>query len=314
MRVGRSGPRDHADRLMLGKGKNSSGPRIAIDRITNMKTVPKTVRKAAATAGKRAGVAGQAVVERMLAFYDSIKDGAAHRAPHADEGLAHAHAHAHALIPILPDQFIYAVDHHRQEIFMANGFDRVLGYGNDEVSLGMTYGIIHPDDQEAVTTLARRAWEALFATEEPVVPMEGVWSMDYRMRKSNGEYIKVLRQTCVLSVDKRSRRVGWWVCICKDITNIKDSNEVGWQYSGPNAEMMRLNDVLDGLDNVFYRPSARELDVLAKLAEGKSSRRIAQELCISPHTVNSHRKHLLAHTGVRNTAGLIALAVERGWV
>lgn len=279
---------------------------------TTIRPPSRTSRHDSAKPDTTAGKSGRAVVDRMLAYYDSIRNVAAQDVMHADGSLAYAYAHT--LVPILPDQFVYAVDRHRQEIFMANGFDRVLGYRNDDVTLAMTFSIIHPDDQEAVTALVRSAWEALFATKGPIVPMEGVWSMDYRMRKANGEYVKMLRQACVLSVDESGHRVDSTLSICKDISNIKASNEVGWQYGGPSADLHRLNDILKGLENIFYRPSAREMDVLAKLAEGKSSRRIAQELNISQHTVNSHRKKLLAHTGVRNTAGLIALAVERGWV
>lgn len=135
------------------------------------------------------------------------------------------------------------------------------------------------------------------------------------MCKANGEFIKVLRQVCVLSVDQGTGRVASTLSICKDISNIKTSNEIGWQYHGPDPTIeMDISDIMEALPNVTYRPSARELDVLVKLAEGKSSRRIAAELDISEHTVSSHRKHLLARTGARNSAALIAMAVSRGWV
>lgn len=253
------------------------------------------------------------VVHRMLAYYDSVRD----KAAKGDSPLEgdHALAHAHTLIPILPDQFIYGVDYARREVFMARGFERVLGYPDTEIDLAMTFSIIHPDDMDGVTTLVRRALGLLFGAKGPIVPMQDVWSMDYRMRKANGEYIKVLRQVCVLSVDEATGRVASTLSICKDISNIKTSDEIGWQYIGPDPDrQVDLGDIMADMPNVTYRPSARELDVLAKLAEGKSSRRIASDLGISEHTVSSHRKHLLARTRARNSAALIAMAVGRGWV
>lgn len=255
----------------------------------------------------------KAVVDRMLAYYDQVRDKAAKGGSAPEEG--HALAHAHTLIPILPDQFIYGVDYARREVFMARGFERVLGYADSEIDLAMTYSTIHPDDVDGVTTLARRALGLLFGAKGPIVPMQDIWSMDYRMRKANGEFIKVLRQVCVLSVDEATGRVVSTLSICKDISNIKTSDEIGWQYIGPDPDLqVDLGDMMGGMPNVTYRPSARELDVLAKLAEGKRSRRAATELGISEHTVTSHRKHLLARTGARNSAALIAMAVGRGWV
>lgn len=37
----------------------------------------------------------------------------------------------------------------------------------------------------------------------------------------------------------------------------------------------------------------RELDVLKLLSEGKSTQEIAQELCVSANTVDTHRRHLM---------------------
>ena len=41
---------------------------------------------------------------------------------------------------------------------------------------------------------------------------------------------------------------------------------------------------------------------------------IADSLYISKHTVETHRKHLLSKFNVRNTAGLVKLAVKNGLV
>ncbi|UAY57388.1 response regulator transcription factor [Arachidicoccus terrestris] len=55
----------------------------------------------------------------------------------------------------------------------------------------------------------------------------------------------------------------------------------------------------------------REKEVLQLIADGKTNAQIAQELFISPLTVDSHRKNLLTKLDVHNTAGLIRLAIEQ---
>ena len=55
----------------------------------------------------------------------------------------------------------------------------------------------------------------------------------------------------------------------------------------------------------------REKEVLELIAEGYTNPQIAEKIFLSPFTVDSHRKNLLAKLAVKNTASLIRLAVER---
>ncbi|MEP7141719.1 MAG: response regulator transcription factor [Ferruginibacter sp.] len=55
----------------------------------------------------------------------------------------------------------------------------------------------------------------------------------------------------------------------------------------------------------------REKEVLQLIAEGYTNPQIAEKIFLSPFTVDSHRKNLLAKLGVKNTASLVRLAVER---
>lgn len=57
--------------------------------------------------------------------------------------------------------------------------------------------------------------------------------------------------------------------------------------------------------------TAREKEILGLIAEGYTNPQIAEKIFLSPFTVDSHRKNLLAKLGVKNTASLIRLAVER---
>lgn len=60
--------------------------------------------------------------------------------------------------------------------------------------------------------------------------------------------------------------------------------------------------------------TSREKEILACIAEGLTNKEIAGRLFISPLTVDSHRKNLLAKFAANNTAALIKLAVEHGLV
>ncbi len=54
----------------------------------------------------------------------------------------------------------------------------------------------------------------------------------------------------------------------------------------------------------------REKEVLELIAEGYTNPQIAEKIFLSPFTVDSHRKNLLAKLNVKNTAMLIRFAIE----
>jgi DNA-binding NarL/FixJ family response regulator len=58
--------------------------------------------------------------------------------------------------------------------------------------------------------------------------------------------------------------------------------------------------------------SGREREVLQMLAEGKSSRKIAERLHVSVTTVDTHRKHIMDKLGFRTIAELTKYAVREG--
>jgi two-component system NarL family response regulator len=57
-------------------------------------------------------------------------------------------------------------------------------------------------------------------------------------------------------------------------------------------------------------PSAREQQVLARIAQGKTSKQIAAELGISLRTVNTHRENIAKKIGSSSLAAMIRFAIE----
>ena len=62
-------------------------------------------------------------------------------------------------------------------------------------------------------------------------------------------------------------------------------------------------------DEEGYELSERETEVLVLLAQGCSSKEIADKLNISIHTVNTHRKNITRKTGIKSVAGLAVYAM-----
>jgi DNA-binding NarL/FixJ family response regulator len=56
--------------------------------------------------------------------------------------------------------------------------------------------------------------------------------------------------------------------------------------------------------------SGREMEIVRLVSEGLSNQQIAGKLFLSVHTVNTHRKNIMAKLGINNTAGLVMYAVR----
>lgn len=83
-----------------------------------------------------------------------------------------------------------------------------------------------------------------------------------------------------------------------------------------STEVMRI--VMENLGKVRQQSAPelteREQQVLAQIGDGKSSREIADALCIAMSTVETHRRNLLSKLNCRNSKELVRYAAKHGYV
>lgn len=56
--------------------------------------------------------------------------------------------------------------------------------------------------------------------------------------------------------------------------------------------------------------SKRECEIITLIAEGMTNAQIAEQLFLSAHTVNTHRKNIMSKLAVKNTAGIVMYAIK----
>lgn len=90
----------------------------------------------------------------------------------------------------------------------------------------------------------------------------------------------------------------------------------GQPFLYPAAVSALVRDFLDRADkDGGYDPlTSRELEVLKLIAEGKSSREIAELLVVSIKTVERHRADILHRLGLRDRVDLTRYAIRRGLI
>lgn len=96
--------------------------------------------------------------------------------------------------------------------------------------------------------------------------------------------------------------------------------EGGTYFSGPVKEVIRghleqlesaAGGKEDNLHGGFTRLSQREKEVFPLLANGKSVREIAEVLCISPKTAETHKYNIMEKLNAKSVVDLTKLALKR---
>jgi two-component system, NarL family, response regulator NreC len=92
----------------------------------------------------------------------------------------------------------------------------------------------------------------------------------------------------------------------------------GEVYLYPDATKVLIDDYIRSLQggerDPYDRLSEREREVLRLIAQGRTSAEIAEGLVLSPHTVQSHRDHLMTKLDLHSSGALIRYAIAKGLV
>ena len=79
------------------------------------------------------------------------------------------------------------------------------------------------------------------------------------------------------------------------------------------AKLIALGDFAKS-SNSLNSLSLREYEVLMQIVNGNTVEEIADNLCISPKTVRSHKSHIMAKLNASNMVELIRLAIRHGLI
>jgi DNA-binding NarL/FixJ family response regulator len=89
----------------------------------------------------------------------------------------------------------------------------------------------------------------------------------------------------------------------------------GQRYLSPRVADVVIDDYAgDGAEDLLSKLSQREREVLQLLAEGRTGAQIAERLSLSQKTVETYRARLVEKLGIRDVAGLVRFAIQRGIV
>lgn len=199
--------------------------------------------------------------------------------------------------------------------FVSDNITNILGIHPEDFTAEYIFENMHPDDTPRFAIHEQKVAD-FFMNLPPEKVLKYKVSYDYRLRTKNGNYKWILMQTTTIQSDENGaviRVLG----VQTDITHLKTENKPsGLSFLGLEGEPSYYNVPIDGMvflpsEEIF---SPKEKEILKLVIEGKTTKEIAEILCKSVHTVNSHRKNIFQKTDSKTVAELAVKCVRNNWI
>jgi DNA-binding CsgD family transcriptional regulator len=214
--------------------------------------------------------------------------------------------------------YYYVIDFFDMSVHgLSSGFKEAHGMSSAQIKhIDDILALIHPDDMDFVSKAENKALNYIYEVLGPDKFLQYKCSYNFRFKTPDGSYRLYNHQSLILTLDENNNFIKS-LNIHTDISHITSHNNYKLSLIGLMGEPSFLNIDVMGQDNTQRDEKAfskRELEIIRLIAEGRSSKEIAQKLHISIDTVKTHRKRILEKTNCANAAELIAISVSKGWV
>ena len=198
---------------------------------------------------------------------------------------------------VTSNNFLFAID---ERGIMGYDMSDYTDPGGVEFSLTR----FHPEHMNAVHLINQCAIEWLVRHQN--APSERVIiNLDALYRIKNGNYIHILQQIIPVEKDLAGNPF-LFLSYVRDITHLKKQSSVSCIFVAPDeVRFSRYSFEAKHLENISPFTNV-ENKVLRLLSDGKQTKYIAQKLSLSPHTVDTHRRNMLAKTSCVDSTALIA--------
>ncbi|WP_432713339.1 LuxR C-terminal-related transcriptional regulator [Pedobacter sp.] len=208
--------------------------------------------------------------------------------------------------------YLYNLNSRKFE-FISAEMPLVLGYPQELLNSTFFLSIVHPEDLPYVLGYEKQVVNFFCLMKKECVVKYKV-RYDFRVRKSSGNYIRLLHQMLCIIPDNREQYVHSF-CVDTDITFLKKDGFPVLSFIGTEGEPSYVDvGIKPGFSRTEDHLTFREKEIIMLLSEGYTSKEIGRKLFISPATVTTHRKNILRKTGVGSTPKLVNAAISKGWI
>lgn len=212
------------------------------------------------------------------------------------------------------DYFFFIYYFPRQEMeFCSRGIETLLNVKPDAFSLEYVIENMHPEDLENFMR-----FENTLLTFLPTIPAAELINYkscyDYRLKDAQGNYKRILHQVRTLQNEEDGALIRTFG-VFTDVTHLKTDTHMQLDLIGMNGSPSFYDVQPDGTFREGASPlTKREQEILRALAEGLSSKDIAEKYALSKNTVNNHRVKILEKTETQSTMEAVKVALRAHWM
>lgn len=206
---------------------------------------------------------------------------------------------------------ILIVDDHP---FIINGLEKIIeGFKEFVLIAKATNGL------EAIAILEQQSIDMVF-TDIEMPEMGGLELIEHINLHYPAIHIVVLTMHAHHWMLKKILRMNVGAVLSKsagelDFKAAVHAIERGEHYFDENVQSAIENNkpnTKSGMGISIVSFTERELEILSYIYQGLTSKDISEKMHKSVHTIESHRKNLFIKSGVKNVAGLLKFAFEKG--
>ena len=222
---------------------------------------------------------------------------------------------------VLPNSasFFYIVEPMpRKYHFLGKQQESITGVDNESFIEGGVEGFIqriHPEEASIVINEVYGDffnWYSVIIKNENLPPSEIVFQYNYRFLNGNQVYTNIVEHIHILETNEEG-------IPALLLGNVITANNDKYLPVNAAIKVFRRGEVIETIysknysENIaHYNLTNREKDILRNLASGKTSKQIGEQLYISPHTVDTHRRNLLKKLQCSSVVELTRIAFRHG--
>ena len=197
--------------------------------------------------------------------------------------------------------------------FMNETIMDVLGY-DQTVTVQELFGEIHPHDIPYFLNFENKVIEFFSALDESIFRKYKV-QYDFRIKKKDGEYIRLLQQVIVVESDDKTKSILKTFVMHTDITHLKENGKPKLSFIGLDGQTSYIDVEVENITKPFEEMfTKREHEMLFFICKGLNRVQIGEVLGISKHTVDTHRRSIMKKSQTTSIAQLVAKTMSEGWI
>ncbi len=141
---------------------------------------------------------------------------------------------------------------------------------------------------------------------------EPIHGFEMDVRKASGEMVRVLSSTLVVGGGRGSKRIT--IHLLRPTSRVESTEHERGEPADCLSSATPVASVIPPAANGCPKMTARQIEILGYLAEGRSSKAIAQALDISVLTVRTHTRNILSRCRVHNIRQAMSAARRYGLI